>query len=247
MKLSLVEVVQNILSRLDSDEVNSINDNTESRQVAEIVRSKYYDILSRANLPEHNQLFQLTASGDADSPVLMSKPSDVVRIDWIKYDKRETEDEDSYQYVIPLSRTQYMDHIHSFDVTETNTDYLTLNSIRYYYKDDAHPSYYHVVDDQYVIFDSFDSDLENTLQTSKSLAFGLVLPTFLLEDDYIPELDDQQFSLLMNEATSVAFVELKQITNEKAEQEARRQWTTLQKNKDLHKLPALDSLPNFGR
>jgi len=67
-------------------------------------------------------------------------------------------------------------------------------------------------------------------------------------DTFIPELDDQQFPLLLNEAKSLAFFELKQTPHTKAEQEARRQWTSLQRDKSVDDKPSsFDALPNFGR
>ncbi len=52
--------------------------------------------------------------------------------------------------------------------------------------------------------------MDTTLQTSKTLCYGQIIPTFTLEDSFIPDLDDTQFPLLLNEAKAIAFVELKQ-------------------------------------
>ena len=54
MKYTLLEMTQDILSNMSSDEVNSISDTPESLQVATIIKQKYYDIVSRGDLPEHN-------------------------------------------------------------------------------------------------------------------------------------------------------------------------------------------------
>jgi hypothetical protein len=86
MKRNLLDYTQSILSALNSDQVNSISDTSESMQVAEILRSKYYDILGRAELPEHEKLFQLTASGDITKPTLMYRPNEgIAKLDWIQY------------------------------------------------------------------------------------------------------------------------------------------------------------------
>lgn len=85
MKYSLLELTQTILSEMSSDEVNSISDTAESLQVANIIRSKYFDIVSRAKLPDSTQLIQLEPSLNALQPTLMVIPDGVVSIDWIKY------------------------------------------------------------------------------------------------------------------------------------------------------------------
>src|SRR6266550_5944910 len=82
---SLLNMVQNILSSLDSDEVNSIGDTVESRQVAQIIENKYYDMVSRGFFPEHNRLLQLDPSLDPTRPTLMFIPQGVSKIWWIKY------------------------------------------------------------------------------------------------------------------------------------------------------------------
>src|ERR1700704_6434506 len=86
MKRTLLDYTQSILSSLNSAEVNSISDTTESLQVAEILRTTYYNILGRAELPEHEKLFQLTSSADPTKPVLMFRPNEgVAKLNWIQY------------------------------------------------------------------------------------------------------------------------------------------------------------------
>src|SRR3569833_3362910 len=85
MQMTLLDITQDILSSLSSDEVNSISDTAESMQVANIVRQKYRDIVNRVNLPEHDQLIQLDPSLDSDVPVMMYVPDGVAEIKWLKY------------------------------------------------------------------------------------------------------------------------------------------------------------------
>lgn len=86
MKRTLLDYTQSILSSLNSAEVNSIGDTPESLQVAEILRTTYYNILGRAELPEHEKLFQLTASTDATKPTLMFRPNEgVAKLNYVWY------------------------------------------------------------------------------------------------------------------------------------------------------------------
>ena len=214
---------------MDSDEVSSLSDTTEAMQVARIIRQTYFNIIARSDLPEHKELFQLTGTASATEPVQMTKPTDVASVEWIKYNVEPDGDTtDNYQYVTILPVQQFMDLIHSFDIDETNVLSMTLNDITYYFKDDKAPEFCTFVDDNNIIFDSYDSDVDTTaLDTAKSLAYGIVVPTLSLADASTPDLDEQQFPLLLNEAKSLAFAELKQLPHEKAEKEARRQWVTL--------------------
>lgn len=85
MKMTLLDMTQSILSSLGSDQVNSIGDTVESNQIAEILRTTYYNMLGRYDLPEHERLIQLNSSGSNAQPTLMLKPTGIHRIEAIKY------------------------------------------------------------------------------------------------------------------------------------------------------------------
>lgn len=280
-KQTLLDMTQEILSAMSSDEVNSIGDTSESLQVATIIKRKYYDIVSRGDLPEHNQLFQLTPSLDGTQPVMMHVPDGVGHVEWIKYFDSNVLDGDAvanaghdtnvdiipstsntalsapgYKYVTMLPIAQFLDITSSFNPSENDVESFTFQDVsnnfpggfKFYYKNAAQPTCCCILSNFYVIFDSFDSTQDSTLQGSKSQCFGQVVPTFQLTDSFIPDMDSQQFPLLVNEAKALAFFELKQQPHLKAEQEIKRQWSTVQKNKSINNRPTyFNELANFGR
>lgn len=251
MKMTLLDMTQSILSSMNSDEVNSIGDTVESRQVADAIKTTYFNILARADLPEAKTLFSLTASTDEDLPVLMIRPDNVVRIDWIKYnisDNVSPLSEPDYRVLTALSNFDFIAMVNTYGPLATDVEAYTFNGKKYYYKNNEHPHHFTVVQDRYVLFDSYDASEEATLQESKVLCAGLTSPEFLMEDDFIPELDARQFPLLLNEAKSLCFLDIKQVANNKAELESRRQWRTLQRTKSLVANPTdFERLPDFGR
>lgn len=247
MKLTLLDMTQSILSAMDSDEVNSISDTTEARQVAEVIKKVYMNILGRANLPEHNKLYSLTASNDPDQPTLMYKPESVAKIEWIKYDGAEDASGPEYHYVTILPITQFTDMVLQMNPEDADVGSLNLNDNTFYFKSNSKPTYCTIVNDNFIIFDSYNSAVDTTLQESKTLCYGRVVPTFQMTDSFIPDLDDNQFPLLLNEATAWAFLELKQVSHDLAMLESRRQWRTLQKDKYAKTPNWFDQTPNFGR
>ncbi len=84
MKYTLLEIVQSVLSSMDSDEINSIDDTVESQQVVEIVKTVYDDIISRSDLNSNKTLFNLIGSTDPSKPTLMTRPEGIDRVDWLK-------------------------------------------------------------------------------------------------------------------------------------------------------------------
>lgn len=250
MKYTLLDVVQTVLSSLDSDEVNSITDTTEALQIAYTVRSVYYRIAASADLPEQKGVFNLTSSG-ASTPVIMYRPSNVNNIEFIKYNKADTIDTDpQFRYIEFLPLEDFLSMMHELDYSDSTVDSfdLSVNSgdtLKILYRNDKHPDYYTTYDDNTIIFDSFLSSYEANLQSSKTLCFGLFNNTFYLTDSFIPNLDEQQFDLLINEVKSWCAVELKQTVHQKAEQAARKGWISLQRTK--HAFPHENPLPDYGR
>lgn len=258
MKYTLLDMTQNILSRLSSDEVNSISDSTESLQVANIIKNKYFDIISRVELPEHDQLVQLDPSNDSTQPVLMYVPAGVADLQWLKYFNSDLTDGVAigYQYVTLLPIEEFIDRVNRFNPSETNVETFTFSDTSnnfpgdytFYFKNDIQPTCCTIISNYYIIFDSFNEVLDSTLQGSKTMGWGRVIPIFDMVDAFIPDLAEEQFQLLLNESTSLAFFELKQQPHQLAAQEAKRGWSSVQKNKSIdHKPSYFDQLPNFGR
>lgn len=282
MKYTNLQYVQSILSALGSDEVNSVSDTTESLQVLEVLKTTYFNIISRTLPPEHKQLIQLQPSLDVTMPVLMYVPDGIKSIEWIKYfnsnilpgdtgtpgfqhdlnvDIVSTSGTDNppppgYSYVTILPVRQFLDITNSFNPENTNVESFTFTSninsfpgtYTFYYKTDKQPQYCTIISNYYVVFDGFDNTQDSTLQASKTMAYGLVTPHWSNDDTFVPILDEEQVPLLLNEAKSLAFFELKQSPHPKAEQEAKRQWSAVQRDKAKHVSPSyFDALPDFGR
>ena len=354
MAETLLQMTQDILSALGSDEVDSISDTVESYQVATIIKNKYLDMLYRGDFVEHERLFQLTDSTDPLQPTLMTIPEGIGRINWIKYFDDSTSDTQGnsqfgayshgvntditsstvwtttsstsnsigtghktftvassdlnvvvgqnaiamdgtntmfgtvvsysgttlvlnitntigtgtfsdwiitnnasgsilgYKYVTILPFEQFLDMINRFNPFDNNVGSFTFTedslSYTFYYKNNIQPSFATVLSNNYVFFDSYNNLFDDTVQGSKTLCYGQVLPTFTMSDSFIPDLDDQQFPLLFNEAKSLAFFEIKQMPHPKADLEIRRQWGAVQKNKSKDNKPSyFDQLANFGR
>lgn len=157
-----------------------------------------------------------------------------------------------YKYVTILPVEQFLDMTNRNNLTNSDVGSFVFNengkNFTFYYRNDIQPKFCTILENYYVIFDSFDKTQDSTLQASKTMCWGQKVPPFLMEDTFIPDLDDQQFPLLMNEAKALAFYTLKQQPHAKAEQEIKRQWSSVQKTKSITNKPSyFDQLPSFGR
>lgn len=226
-KMTLLQMTQNILSAMDSDEVSSISDTVESVQVAEILKETYDELFNNINVPELHGLVQLEDVNNLARPNYLKVPSDVNKVEWIKYrDYRAggTFRDISYIRPEPFLRLQ-LNYVEGPGYSVTSDP---STAVSYFVRNDSPPTYFTSFDDTHLAFDSFDLEFEASLHSDNSLAFGWKSPDFKMEDDFIPQLDATLFPLLLAEAKSTAFINLKQISSSKEEQRARRQRIRMQ-------------------
>lgn len=250
MKFTLLEGVQEILSSLESDEVNSINDTVESYAVALIFKSVFYDAFSDLNLIEHETTFGLTPS-DA---VVCTVPENVTKVSWIKYDNRDTGDTNpDYKDVTFKPFHEFIEMQQSLREDTSDVDSVTItgdndDTFTVMYKTNAHPLWYTFIDNTTIIFDGHDISIDSTLQQSKFLCVGHAYPEFELVDEFIPDLDPNQFRYYINRVKVRAFAELKQVNNAEASSEARIQKVRTQKRKNrIATRPNVFNVPRYGR
>jgi hypothetical protein len=232
-KESLLTMVQSILSDMESDEVNSINDTIEATQVASIIKDTFFEISNSRLWPTNDSIIQLISLSSSTRPTHLRLSDNVHNISWIKYDKRAAEgDAKRYQEVNYREPAAFLEVLLSRDSLDTTVQTVTdLTNIPLLIKNDAAPTYWTTFDDEYIIFDSFDSGVDSTIQTSKTMASVVVEPTFSIVDAFIPDLPAKAFPYLLAEAKSNCFEKLKQAPSAKEEQKSRRQRTFLSQEK----------------
>ncbi len=222
MKKTLREIVTEIIDYLDSEPVSSINDTSEAFQIARIVERTYYNLFKVNTLPEHKQLVNLVVNSDNTYPTHLKVPDDVIHLDNVWYDvENDPSKPRNYKeicYLKPLEflykTDRYQGDIQIVPDKHANTD-LRIRR-------DKHPDFYTSFDDEWIVFDSFDSSVDDTIQASKLRGYATVIPAFQLTDDFIPDIDINMFPVLVEEAKSVAFEILKGFRSQKVEQSARR-------------------------
>lgn len=246
MKKTLLEIVQIILSKMDSDEVNSIGDTTESLQVAQEVETTFNEILTNIKIPERSQLISFDSLADPDNRPNYLKAKDLVdNIEFLMYNIG-TEADPDYKRIVYLTPKDFL--LYAVKNAEGSSTMVVtdFSGAKFPVKTDQDPNYYTTFDDTYFVFDAFNSELDDTLQESKAFGFAQVFPEFSLEDDYIPELPAKYFPLLISESASMCFINHKQAPNSKEEQRSRRQLVRHQNNRRRVD-DAKSKGPDFGR
>lgn len=246
MKMTLKDIVSEILSDMTSDPVNSISDTFESEQVAKIVRRTYFNLFSERVWPHTGQLFRLTSSGDSNRPTHMSIEDDVISVEWVKYNYQTTGGKMDYRDIKYLRPEDFIEYVMSRDSTDDNVETVfDYNGTPLLILNDDMPTCWTSFDDEHLVFDSYDSSEDSTLQHSKTQVFGYVEPEWRMEDNFIPKMPTKAFSLLVAEAKSQAFIKLKEVFSQKDEQAATRQRSWLSREKRRHGYST--EYPDYGR
>lgn len=236
MKKTVLELVQNILSAMDSDEVNSIGDTIEALQVAEVIKETYEDITVGVDIPGLEGLLELEGLQDLTRPNVLRMADNTEKIDWLRYRGSEV------TYMAPEAFVQRQMSLYSGE-----EEYVILvDGIPV--KNNEKPKFYTSFNDLELFFDGYDASIENTLHKSNTMGWGKKFLTFKLEDSFVPLLPANMFPRLLSEAKSVCFLNFKQVSNQKEEQRSRRQLIRLQN--DLYRTGSIspfDRLPNYGR
>lgn len=285
MKYTVLKMTQDILSAMDSDEVNSIGDTIEAQQVVTIIENCYNDLVSDVELPDQYDIFQLDPSLDNTRPVTMYIPQAYENTSWIKYNKQKSSssvvvdnnswtspdnitihfgtqeatfssvgpsagsDYIQWKDIVFLTREKFLDEISVLRSDQTNVTTYYENGVPLLCRNDKHPEIWTILDNRKIIFDSYDSVEETTLESNNTMCYGKRALSFQTLDTWVIPLDDKYTSYLFNDAKATAFVELKQTTNPKAEQKARLAKIKTQRIKWAAPYPdePLNRTPDYGR
>lgn len=247
MKKTLLEITQEILNDMDSDEVGSISDTMESSQVAEIIKSTYFAMLSNRNWPHTLKPIKLVASATGDRPTHMTLPDGVKELLTLNYNKSKSgETRKKYSKVLYLDPDSFLRRQNQLNNDNDNVDIiLDTTGVELLIKNDKAPEYFTSFDDTVLVFDSYDSTVDSTLQNSKIQASAYIFPTWTQLDDFVPDLPSEAFSALIEEAKSKCSFKLRQVIDQKAEAEARRQQTWL--SRKARRIEGGVRYPDYGR
>lgn len=241
-KLTLLEMTQDILEAMDSDEVNSISDTVESTQVAKAIITTYYELYAGLDTPSREGLIKLDSLADPDRPNYMKIPDSVRSIKWVRYNGN------LINYVEPELFIEW-----SFqrmnDTGNTREIFDVDNSVPLWIFTDNDPTYWTTFDNKYIVFNGFDNTVDSTLAQAKTACWGQYDPVFEFNDDvYAPFLQGDDYPGLLAEAKSYCFINYKQVSNSKEEQKSKRQRVRHQNDSwRANQRKPYNGTPNYAR
>lgn len=203
MAKNVLQYVQYALTTMDSDQVDAIGDTEESMQVAELLREVYYEFINREEWPWLERGLAIVSAGDTSLPTNLSLPANC-KVLWDLYYQ---DDQDS-----SFRKLEYLEpkeFVHRFS-HKGNTDQLIepQAGVACFIGTDANPTCWTSFDDKTVTCDSYKSEIESTLVSSKVKSWGVVVPEFDVTDTFVPTLPlhlEPTLQALLNDAAHAYF------------------------------------------
>lgn len=250
-KMTLLQMVQSILSDGSGDNVNSISDTVESEQVAQVIKDLYFEMVDDPGLKLNHtySLFQLDASGDTDIPTHMYLPDEVGLMEWVMYNcLNDVSDPINFQHVRYITPAEFSRMSASRNSDEDNILEVEdpESSVTLLIRTDVNPTVWTSYDDETIIFDAFNEDVDSTLQQSKTQCWGRIAPTWTHSDSAYPDLPDNLFSYLLTHAKEYYFDVIKQQPSRAASLRARKQAIKVTRAKQRTR-NVINEGPNWGR
>ena len=223
--MTVIEVVQDIMNDIESDEVNSISDTEESTMIAHMVKSTFYELIGRRDWPHLSKFTTMISVGESARPTHLNTPSNMSRLEWIKYNRKSSTDtRNKYEDIAYLTPEQFIAKTNSRDLSQSNVVEATdFGGAKLQILNDKAPQWYTSFDDQYIVMDSYDSAVESTLQASNTQARIYAEPSWTMEDNFVPDLPPEVFPAFLAECKSVVSYRMDGEMDEKAEQQSTRQ------------------------
>ena len=207
MKLTLLQVINYYMDHTDGFRISTIDDGIESQQVASIAEKVFYDLNNDVfgNMQLEN-LLQLEALADSTKPNYLKLPDNAsdIRHDAVMYDVSDDAAEiemKEIEYITPL---EFLDHVGLIKSSTTNQIVTDFSGYRMLITNDTAPRYYTSFDDSYLVFDSFDSSVDSTLQSSKSGIISQLQRSFTQSDTYVIDFPEWFHTTYLNQVMSEA-------------------------------------------
>jgi len=251
INMTLLEIVQDVLLGLDLDQVDSIVDTVESEQVAKICKECFVDMVGQRAWPFKRKLIQLEAVSDSTKPTMLRIPKNVNRVTQLYYDT--SCNEKRFSQINNVTPDEFIQYVMTYDATASNTISYTLltspnrtaTTVELLAKNDTQPTMWTSFDDYYIVMNAYDSSIDDTLQSSKTLTWGEVQPTFRLADDHTPDIPEHFLPYYLNDIRNTAWINLKGTAHPKYAAELRRHRNRLQASE--WRQNGKPGVPNYGR
>lgn len=207
MSMNLQEMTERVAEFVNASRVNSIHDTDESLKIATIIKETYEEMVLSKEIQTALVLFPLQSASSETTRTKLYLPDTALTLDIVKYTDHQGKVY-SPSYLEPM---EFVSMTLDLDTTKSETETVVdaEAGVTYNITNNKDPSYYTLMAGKYLIFDSYNKKVENSIEGRRALVYGHIMPVFELRDDFVPDLQEQQFPVLVSRAKTAADMELR--------------------------------------
>jgi hypothetical protein len=250
-KMTNLEMVNDILSDMDAEEIAAIGDTVESNQVFAVMKSTFDGMVAKRDIPEHKGLFELTET-DANSPSVMTLPANVIEMDWVQMDVRTDETAGvarRYTEIDYVEPEEFILRTRNRNDTDTTVDILDITvytgDTEVMIRNDRAPSMYTSFDDASIMFDAYNVALDTFIPSLKTQCWGTLEPTWVATDGGTQDMDLDLFPKFLSISKNRSNAVVKSASNPNEERWERK--LTISAQATQHRARKLVRPTDFGR
>lgn len=187
MALTLLDTVKTYLNAIDGFMIDSITETDEAYRAARIARDVYLRLFSDvSNFKPHGRVLPLESLADLSKPTHLLIPESVQRIQDSVLEYNLDDERTSYYQLTYLQPLEFLRLIRNRTGTDTGAVVVTEDTgSEYVVYNNRQPQHWTSFDDQHIVMDSWNLEESDTVVASRTRMYATVIPTFVLEDDFV--------------------------------------------------------------
>jgi len=193
MKLTLLQVVNTYLDYTDGFIVSTLDGSVEAQQVVTVAQKVFHDLVTDvfANT-QLETLIQLDSLADSTKPNYLKLPDDMmaIRDSKVLYDVADLTTEIVMAEMIYLLPSEFLQQVGQTKLDDNSQVVEDFGGYKMHIRNNAPPEFYTSFDDSHLVFDSYDSVRESTLQKNKNGVITIQQRTFTKSETYIIDLPE---------------------------------------------------------
>jgi len=210
-KMTLLAMTQSILSSMDSDDVNAIDDTEESIQVADEIQYAYEELMSQKEWHHLRDICKLNSLGDTSKPTTVGVPENIAEITNLQYETTDVDDADtSFSNITYQEPDTFLSNQQSLKSSDSTVESSSQNGVVVLIRNDKFPDSWTTFDDETIMFDSYKNDVDSTSQGDKCIVKCVTHSVWSKEDSFVPDLPEKMFPLLLADAKRACHLYFKQ-------------------------------------
>ena len=201
------------MDHTDGFRISTIDDGIESQQVASIAEKVFYDLNNDVfGNSQLESLVQLEALADSTKPNYLRLPDAAADIkhDAVMYDISDDVAEIEMKEIEYMTPLDFLELIGKKKASTTNQIVTDFGGYRMTIDNDTAPQYYTSFNDEHLVFDSFNSTVDSTLQSGKSGVITQLQRSFTQSDTYVIDFPEWFHTTYLNQVMAEASAALRE-------------------------------------